>query len=126
MIKNRRWLLSGLAAVLLFGIASVARSAELHVPIYQATYSLGLGSLSAGSTHFTLKRNADGSYSYQSVTEPAGLAALFRSDVITETSHFSATNGQLVPLFYSYTHTGGPATTNRKTSNSSGARRSAK
>jgi hypothetical protein len=98
--------LLGALLCLLLSSWHVAVGAELQIPVYHATYTVGRGSLSIGTTRFMLKHDADGTYTYQSVTEPAGLVALFRSDVITETTTFSVEDGQLIPLHYSYSHTG--------------------
>ena len=93
-------------AVLLSGVTGVIRGAELQIPLYQADYSIGRNSLRIGTASFSLTQNKDGTYTYTSVSKAAGLAALFLSDVITETSHFKVTDGKLQSLQYIYEHTG--------------------
>ncbi|MGA9853670.1 MAG: DUF3108 domain-containing protein [Gammaproteobacteria bacterium] len=99
-------ILSAILAALFLSAAVRAQDNETQIPLYQASYSVGLGSLQALNAHFTLTRNPDGTYTYQSVTKTAGLVALFRNDVVTETSHFKVMDGKLQPLQYTYEHTG--------------------
>ncbi len=99
-------LVGTILAALFLGATTAAQDNTTEIPIYQATYSVGLGSIKAGDARFTLKRNPDGTYTYESVTTTAGLVALFRSDVVTETSHFRLTNGKLQSLSYVYDHSG--------------------
>ena len=106
MISKSMGFMVTLLAALLFGSASQAQDNPAKVPIYQASYSVGLGSIKAGDARFTLKRDADGTYTYSSVTTAAGLVALFRSDVITETSHFRVIQDKLQSLHYTYDHSG--------------------
>lgn len=86
--------------------AVVAGETGFIVPPYQADYSVARNSLGIGNARFTLAANADGSYTYQSVTKPAGLAAIFVSDVVTESSHFDLKDGRPRARSYSYTQTG--------------------
>ncbi|HEX5339564.1 MAG TPA: DUF3108 domain-containing protein [Gammaproteobacteria bacterium] len=83
-----------------------AQAAEPHIPLYHASYSASRNDLRVGTAAFSLTRNQDGSYTYQSVTRPSGLAALFFSDVITESSQFGISNGKPQPLLYNYRHSG--------------------
>lgn len=106
MISKSTDFMGALLAVLLLSATVAAQDNPVQVPIYQATYSVGLGSIKAGDARFTLKHNPDGTYTYQSVTTAAGLVALFRSDVVTETSHFRVHDGKLQALQYSYDHSG--------------------
>src|SRR5215472_1668958 len=84
----------GLAAAL----PAVTAAAEFALPAYQADYSVARNSLRIGEAHFTLAPESDGSYTYKSVTQPAGLAALFVSDVVTQNSHFDLQGGRPRPL----------------------------
>lgn len=74
---------------------------------FQARYSLARNSLTLGASDFTLLHETDGSYTYKSVSRPTGLASLFASDVITETSHFQLVDGRPRSLSYSFSQTGG-------------------
>lgn len=90
----------------LLAVFSSAHAAEPHIPLYHATYAASRNDLRIGTAQFSLVHNHDGSYNYKSITRPSGLAALFFSDVITETSTFRVRNGQLQSLSYHYTHSG--------------------
>ncbi|MGH8377771.1 MAG: DUF3108 domain-containing protein, partial [Gammaproteobacteria bacterium] len=92
--------------ILLLVTFSAAADATPVIPLYHATYSVDRNDLRIGTANFSLTQNKDGTYTYQSVTQASGLAALFFSDVITETSHFTVSNGHLQPLLYSYTPAG--------------------
>ena len=93
--------------MMIFLVVGAASAAAPAIPLYHATYSVSRNDLHIGTTVFSLTKNQNGSYTYQSVTEPAGLVSLFRSDVITETSHFNIVDCSPRPLLYSYTHIGG-------------------
>ena len=92
---------------LLSGAIAPASAASPAIPLYHATYSVARNDLHIGAAIFTLTKGKNDIYTYQSITQPAGLVSLFRSDVITETSHFSVVDGLPRSLLYSYTHTGG-------------------
>ncbi len=94
------------ATVLLVCTLGTATAASPTIPLYHATYSVGRNDLRIGTANFTLTRNKDGTYTYKSITQATGLAALFFSDVITETSRFKVSDGNLQSLEYSYDHTG--------------------
>ncbi len=96
-----------LAASLWLGLATAAAAGDLAIPPYHADYSVARNSLTIGIAKFTLTQNSDGSYTYQSVTRPAGVAALFFSDVVTESTHFELADGAPRSLLYSFSQTGG-------------------
>jgi hypothetical protein len=100
--RNLTRSLTGLFLTCAFGTVSAAPV----IPLYHATYSVGRNDLRIGNAQFSLTKSKNGIYTYTSVTQASGLAALFFSDVITEISHFTVTDGRLQPLLYSYTHTG--------------------
>ena len=93
--------------LLLLGASTAATADGLAIPPYHADYSVARNNLSIGVAKFTLSENGDGSYTYQSVTRPAGVAALFFSDVVTETTHFEIEDGAPRSLLYSFSQTGG-------------------
>ncbi len=90
---------------LLIVTSTAARATPPVIPLYHASYAAYRNSLRIGNADFALTRDPAGSYIYQSVTRPAGLVALFVSDVVTETSRFAVENGRLQPLRYAYSHT---------------------
>lgn len=94
------------AACVLFGIHP-ACATTTSLRLYHASYAVSRNGFQIGVADFTLRRNRDGSYDFQSVTHATGLAALFFSDVVTESSHFQIKDGQLEPMLYEYTHSGG-------------------
>ncbi|MGH8280142.1 MAG: DUF3108 domain-containing protein, partial [Gammaproteobacteria bacterium] len=91
---------------LLLATLNVAAGATLTVPLYHATYAVRRNDLHIGDARFSLTREPNGTYDYQSVTQASGLVALFVGDIITETSYFAERDGHLFPLLYSYTHSG--------------------
>jgi len=99
------WIAAGIVCVGL-SVPAFAGQTGFVVPPYQAGYSVARNSLGIGNARFSLTGNADGSYTYQSVTKPAGLVAIFVSDVVTESSHFDLKDGRPRSLLYSYTQTG--------------------
>lgn len=106
MIKSQPLFMGALMAALFCSITGTARGAEPRIPLYQANYSVGRNSLRIGTASFSLTQNKNGTYTYTSVSKAAGLAALFLSDVITETSRFKVTDDNLQSLQYSYDHSG--------------------
>ncbi|HET7922645.1 MAG TPA: DUF3108 domain-containing protein [Gammaproteobacteria bacterium] len=85
-------------------VSGTARAATPVIPLYHASYAVNRNDFRIGTATFSLTRNPDGSYTYQSVTRATGLAALFFSDVITETSEFTLNGGHVQAQRYAYTH----------------------
>ncbi len=83
------------ALVLVLLLATVMQTVQAGcppsppIPAYQATYELYWGPLYVGKAHFRFAPASGGEFVYQSVTRPAGLAALIRDDTITQTSRFA-------------------------------------
>ncbi|MGD8574947.1 MAG: DUF3108 domain-containing protein [Gammaproteobacteria bacterium] len=77
---------------------------------FTAIYELSHGAIHAADSRFELSRQPDGSLVYASRTEPVGLIAIFRSDVITERSRFRLDQGRIVPIDYTYRHNDGKRT----------------
>jgi len=95
------------AALLLCSLVSQAWADDFAIPPYEAHYSVAWGGLHVGDMEVTLSRQPDGSYQYKSITDPAGLASLFASDVVTEISEFELTGEGPRSLHYIYSQTGG-------------------
>ncbi|HET7395187.1 MAG TPA: DUF3108 domain-containing protein [Gammaproteobacteria bacterium] len=91
------------AGCLLLAFSS-AHAESVQIPLYHASYTVSRNDLQIGVAEFSLIRNPDGSYSYKSVTQPTGLAALFFSDIITESSQFTVEDGKPESLRYDYTN----------------------
>lgn len=98
-MKKRPYFLGLLAALLALPAAAFGKAActspNLPLPEFQARYELEWGPLYVGKTALSLTRQRDGGYVYQSVTHPAGVVALIRKDLITETSHFDWNCGEV-------------------------------
>jgi len=95
-----------LLAALCLLAALPASANSLPLP-FSADYAAYRGSLHLADSHFSLEKVGPHTYVYQSRTEPVGLLAMLRSDVITESSRFNYTDGQFRPISYHYSHTGG-------------------
>lgn len=96
----------GLFASVVLSCFTPALAVPPAIPLYHASYSVGRNDLHIGTAQFSLSQEKNGTYTYKSVTQAVGLAALFFSDIITETSHFAVNNDRLQPLVYSYAHSG--------------------
>lgn len=97
-----------LAMFMLVGLTPpAALAATPQVPEdFQARYQLSINSFNIGEAEVTLSSQDDGFYRYQSHTHPTGIAKLFRSDVVKESSQFSLHKGWPRPHEYRFDHTG--------------------
>lgn len=73
---------------------------------FQARYALSLNRFSIGETEISLEAQAKNEYLYRSHTQPTGLAKVFRSDQVKESSQFKLHKGHIRPLVYRFDHTG--------------------
>ncbi|NKC14457.1 MAG: DUF3108 domain-containing protein [Gammaproteobacteria bacterium] len=71
------------------------------------TFALKAFGSTVGETRWRIEQTTAGEWRYTSVTEPSGLYALIRSDVVREISHFSMQGTQIIPRQYRYSRTGG-------------------
>jgi hypothetical protein len=96
------------ASALLMGLltASGAWADDNLFTRFHADYDMEREGIGSADSAVTLDRGADGSYSYQSVLHVTGLASLFFSDVVTETSSFELVDGHPRAVAYSYSETG--------------------
>lgn len=77
------------------------------IPVpFVATYAIFIKGLQMGIMERRFEANGDGSYIYRSDTQPTGLASLFRSDRVQETSVWTLEDGQIRPQRYRYEHRG--------------------
>jgi hypothetical protein len=93
------------AALLMTGALAAHADGSLFTP-FHADYDLEREGIGSAHSVFTLEQGADGSYSYKSVMHATGIAAMFFSDVITETSTFTLEDGRPKAKTYSYSETG--------------------
>lgn len=84
-----------------------ADSSDLQPRPFSASYALH----SMGTQFATMKRSLrhleNGDYLYSSETNTIGLLAMLRKDRVLEQSTWRFATGQLQPVSYQYTHTGG-------------------
>ncbi len=71
---------------------------------FTAQYQLNRGGMIIGKVTNTLQLDADGTYTYRSVTIPVGIVAVFSKDKITEESRGTIRGREIVPSSYSYIH----------------------
>ena len=99
--------LLALPALAVGSAAAEARSASQE-RAFKAEYRAFYGSMRGATTTFSLERGSNGDWLWQSRSEPAGMVAMFRDDVVTERSRFRVNEGTLLPISYRYRHqTGG-------------------
>ena len=92
-------LLSGAA----FSLAAPARGLPER---FEATFALEAKGATIARTRWSLSPGTGGGYVYESRTEPAGMFALIRDDVIVERSEWEYAGEWLRPLAYRYERTG--------------------
>lgn len=71
---------------------------------FHATYRAYYGSMRGAETVFSLEQEEDGEWLWQSRSEPAGMVAMFRDDVITERSRFRIVDNRIEAISYRYRH----------------------
>jgi hypothetical protein len=96
-------IISGLISLLLFPIWVLASD----LPDYSANYLVKLNGLQAGELRQSLKSNESGIREFHSLTEAKGVFALFKSDLVEESSQWQIKDNFIQPLRYSYSRTGG-------------------
>lgn len=77
-----------------------------EIPFFTANYVLHQGPLKVGTIELSYRQLPNGAFQLTSVTEPDGVIALIRDDVVTEQSTFNLIEGLPHPLHYSYHQTG--------------------
>lgn len=71
---------------------------------FTAEYQLSRGNMLIGKVTNRLSLEADGGYSYTSITKPVGIVAAFSDDLITETSQGKLIGTQVIPSLYVFEH----------------------
>ena len=87
-------------------VSMSGHAAELLKP-YNALYKVARNDIGIGKLTFTLARNDQGAFVYESTRMPNAFVSLFKPDVIKERSQCRLQNGSIQPLNYSYSQTGG-------------------
>lgn len=106
-------LLVGLLLVLPTTVAS--QSGDTGDRAFKAEYRAYYGAMRGASTQFSLEPGRNGKWLWRSRSEPAGMVAMFRDDVVTEHSRFRINDGAIVPTSYRYHHeTGGDTRRQRR------------
>ncbi len=97
------------------GLFSINSQADLIDKGFTAEYELSLMTVYIGTATRQLKVG-NKQLTYHSVVKPGGLAKVFVSDTITETSHMDYQNRIITPRDYRYIQTGGDEETNEQAS----------
>ena len=103
---NRR---RAVCLLLLWSLASLvwgtpSNQGQTGLRPFSAEYQLRRGSVVFGKVLVSLSISADGDYSYRARTLTAGLAAVLRSDEISEISEGRIERGSVIPQRYQYHH----------------------
>lgn len=77
-------------------------AANAELPALDIEYRVSKDGFNLGSNRRTLRKTGDKEYTAQAVTKAEGIAALFVSDTVHETSRFRLVDGQIQPLHYRY------------------------
>jgi len=75
-------------------------------PPFTAYYKVYLAGIPVGKGTRTLRQLPNGDYVFETSSRASGMAALLRDDKIIERSVFSYQNDQIIPLSYTYNHSG--------------------
>lgn len=91
-----------LRALLISLLVGLPLTANAELPALDFEYSVSKNDFRLGSTQRQLKQTGDNDYTVQALTKAEGVAALFVSDTVRETSRFQLTDGRIQPLHYRY------------------------
>ncbi|MFN2310094.1 MAG: DUF3108 domain-containing protein [Gammaproteobacteria bacterium] len=98
-----RIIASGLLCLVTLALAP-APQADTLPPDFQSLYAISLNNFVIGESRIELAAQADGRYLYRSNTRSVGVARLFRSDRVQESSLFILHRGHIRPLEYRFDH----------------------
>lgn len=101
----RTFSLSLVAMCVLIGNA-FAENQTFELRPFDAVYSVKKSGLSLGKAYFKLKDMGDNHWEYSSYIKPSGMATLFSSDRIKESSVVEKIGDTIRPVEYNYTRTG--------------------
>ena len=97
-------LLSYLCAISLLAIGAAHAD---NVPAdFDALYAISINDFVIGESRIQLQAQAEDRYLYRSNTKSTGIASLFRSDRVQESSLFKLHRDRIRPLEYRFDHTG--------------------
>ncbi|THB71731.1 MAG: DUF3108 domain-containing protein [Gammaproteobacteria bacterium] len=94
-----------LIAIITLQVTCIATASP--VPNFTAIYDVTKSGIALGEMRSQLTINPDNSYTYSSKTEPVGLASLFSSETVTETSQGILKKNNFTPKTYTYKRAGG-------------------
>lgn len=97
--------LSLIGSIALMGTAQ-ANELTFELKPFEAVYTVKKLGVSLGKAYFTLKDLGNNRWEYSSYIKPSGMASLFSSDRIRESSIIEVANNQFAPINYTYVHTG--------------------
>ena len=85
-----------------------ANGAEEFTPLtFEADYTIQMKGARVAKMKRQFTRIETGAYRYHSETKTTGLISLFRKDRFVETSNWILRDGQMTPMDYYYSHSGG-------------------
>lgn len=97
-----------LSALLLVLISSHwAWGASPELSPFRAAYTLSRAGVSVGTVLRTLRRESNGTYTYESQSQSTGMMSVFLKDRILERSHWQVVNDTVRSLSYVYERSGG-------------------
>jgi len=102
--KPLRRIALGLLSVLLL---TATAHADILNHQFNVIYEVSYNGMYLGDSQHLYRLEADGNWEYRSVTRARGLAKLFFSDTVVETSIVKKTANRIIPLTYRYDQTGG-------------------
>jgi hypothetical protein len=110
MYTRTTYIIPGMTTVvlllLLLQSPSIARADLLNHP-FTVTYEVSHNGIYLGDTVRKFKPLPDGDWQLTATTTAKGLAALFFSDIVKETSTFKQSGNKIIPLSYVYDQSGG-------------------
>ncbi len=91
---------------ILFAVLAQGALAQT-APDFSVSYLVEFNGMQAGELNRTLVTNSNGDRVFTSTTKPTGIVALFKADIIIETSIWRYHNNVIQPQSYLYKRTGG-------------------
>lgn len=80
---------------------------DMGIPDFIAKYTINLAGIEAGELTRSLETQADGYRLFRSETQAKGIFAIFKPELVIETSLWQRVNERIQPSKYSYTKQGG-------------------
>jgi len=94
------------ALMMFLMITMGAYAEERKLTEFEARYDVFRSGVKIAQMQRSVNRQDDGRLIYRSETNVSGLVSMFRKDRIIEQSTWQYTNGQVIPQYYEYQHSG--------------------